>query len=69
MNHVTLDGVMREPGRSDKDTRGEFTQGGWGHRSTMSCDAAGKAMAERIAPGGDLAGWLFGRRTYEGLRS
>jgi hypothetical protein len=69
MNHVTLDGVMREPGCPDEDTRDEFTQGGWVHRSTMPCDAAGKAMAERIAAGGGLAGWLFGRRTYEGLLS
>jgi hypothetical protein len=27
----------------------------------------GKAMGERMAAGGGLAGWLFGRRTYEDL--
>jgi dihydrofolate reductase len=27
----------------------------------------GKAMGERMAAGGGLAGWLFGRRTYESL--
>ena len=67
MNHVTLDGVMQGPGRADEDTRDGFTQGGWGHRSATPDDAAGKAMGERMAAGGGLAGWLFGRRTYEDL--
>jgi len=67
MNHVTLDGVMQGPGRADEDTRGGFTHGGWGHRSATADDAAGKAMGERMAAGGGLAGWLFGRRTYEQL--
>jgi dihydrofolate reductase len=67
MNHVTLDGVMQGPGRPDEDTRGGFTQGGWGHRSVTPDDAAGKAMGERMEAGGGLAGWLFGRRTYEEL--
>jgi dihydrofolate reductase len=35
----------------------------------MPGDAAGKAMAERMVAGGGLEGWLFGRRTYEGLLS
>ena len=67
MNHVTLDGVMQSPGRPDEDTRGGFTQGGWAQRSATAGDAAGQAMAERLAAGGGLAGWLFGRRTYEEL--
>ena len=67
MNHVTLDGVMQGPGRPDEDTRGGFTQGGWGQRSTSAGDATGEAMRERMAAGGGLAGWLFGRRTYEEL--
>jgi dihydrofolate reductase len=67
MNHVTLDGVMQGPGRADEDTRGGFTHGGWGHRSATPDDAAGKAMGDRMAAGGGLAGWLFGRRTYEPL--
>jgi dihydrofolate reductase len=69
MNHVTLDGVMQGPGRPEEDTRGGFTRGGWGQVSTMPGDAAGKAMGARMAAGGGLAGWLFGRRTYEDLLS
>lgn len=69
MNHVTLDGVMQGPGRPDEDTRGGFSHGGWASRSAMPGDAAGKAMGERMAAGGGLAGWLFGRRTYEDLLS
>ncbi len=67
MNHVTLDGVMQGPGRPDEDTRGGFTHGGWGERSSMPGDAAAKAMGERMTAGGGLAGWLFGRRTYDDL--
>ena len=67
MNHVTLDGVMQGPGRAEEDTRGGFTQGGWGQRSAAPDDAAGKAMGERMATGGGMAGWLFGRWTYESL--
>jgi dihydrofolate reductase len=69
MNHVTLDGVMQGPGRLDEDTRGGFAQGGWGRRAASADDAVGKAMGERMAAGGGLAGWLFGRRTYENLLS
>ena len=69
MNHVTLDGVMQGPGRPDEDTRGGFTQGGWGRGAETPDDAMGKAMGERMAAGGGLTGWLFGRRTYEGLLS
>ncbi|HEX8861770.1 MAG TPA: dihydrofolate reductase family protein [Actinomycetes bacterium] len=67
MNHVTLDGVMQGPGRADEDTRDGFTHGGWGQRSATPDDAGGKAMGERMAAGGGLAGWLFGRHTYEEL--
>lgn len=69
MNHVTLDGVMQGPGRPDEDTRGEFTLGGWASRSATPDDAAARAMGERMAAGGGLAGWLFGRWTYESLLS
>jgi dihydrofolate reductase len=33
----------------------------------MGPDAIRKAMGERMTAGGGLAGWLFGRRTYEQL--
>jgi dihydrofolate reductase len=68
MNHVTLDGVMQGPGRPEEDTRGGFTHGGWARRAETQ-DDVGKAMGGRMAAGGGLTGWLFGRRTYEGLLS
>lgn len=70
MNHVTLDGVMQGPGRPDEDTRGGFVHSGWGQWSGEG-DATEiqQAMGRRMAAGGGLAGWLFGRRTYEGLLS
>jgi dihydrofolate reductase len=69
MNHVSLDGVMQGPGRPEEDTRDGFTQGGWGQGSTTDGDAAAKTMGERMAAGGGLKGWLFGRWTYEELLS
>lgn len=67
MNHLTLDGVMQGPGRPDEDTRDGFPYGGWARRSTTAGDAAGEAMGQRMTAGGGLAGWLFGRWTYEQL--
>jgi dihydrofolate reductase len=69
MNHVTLDGVMQGPGRSDEDTRDGFAYGGWGVRFAKPGDAVALAMGERMAAGGGLTGWLFGRRTYQDLLS
>ncbi len=67
MNHLTLDGVMQGPGRLDEDTRDGFTHGGWARRSATADDEVGKTMGQRMAAGGGLAGWLFGRRTYDDL--
>jgi dihydrofolate reductase len=61
MNSVTLDGVMQSPGRADEDTSEGFRHGGW----AISDPDSGAAWSERMAAGGGLAGWLFGRRTYE----
>lgn len=73
MNHVSLHGVMQAPGRPEEDTRGGSTYGGWGRLSEAPDDGAGetvgKVMGDRMAAGGGLAGWLFGRRTYEDLLS
>ncbi|MGH9125434.1 MAG: dihydrofolate reductase family protein [Acidimicrobiales bacterium] len=69
MNQVTLDGVMQAPGRVE-DTRDGFGHSGWAERSGTPAEAAGalqEAMGERMVAGGGLAGWLFGRRTYEDL--
>ena len=60
INHVTLDGVMQAPGRSDEDTRGGFRYGGWaipGNDEVM-----GRKLGEAMGKGGPL---LLGRRTYE----
>lgn len=67
MNHVTLDGVIQAPGRPDEDTRDGFAHGGWAQLSTSPDNDAGRAMGARVAAGGGLAGWLFGRRTYDDL--
>ena len=61
-------------GRGDAGTRpprrghqGRVDPGRLGPAAAAPRDAAGKAMSERMAAGGGLAGWLFGRWTYEGL--
>lgn len=57
---------MQGPGRPEEDTRGGFPHGGWAQRSGDANEVR-QAMGSRISAGGGLAGWLFGRRTYEGL--
>jgi len=62
INHVTLDGVMQAPGRSEEDTRDGFTYGGW---ATPNTDAVMmKAVGARMGEGNRL---LLGRRSYEGM--
>jgi len=67
MNAVSLDGVMQGPGRPGEDTRGGFTQSGWAARTPGSSDDVTRMMGERMAAGGGLVGWLFGRWTYADL--
>jgi dihydrofolate reductase len=67
MNQVTLDGVMQGLARPGEDTRGGFTHSGWALRSPQAPEEVSRAMGERMAAGGGLKGWLFGRRTYEDL--
>jgi dihydrofolate reductase len=57
---VTLDGVMQGLGRADEDTRGGFTQGGWGEGYTD--EVIGRRMGAGMSESG---GMLFGRRTYD----
>jgi dihydrofolate reductase len=57
---VSLDGVVQGLGRPDEDTRGGFTQGGWGRR--YDDEVLGREMAKAMAKPGDM---LFGRRTWQ----
>lgn len=65
INHLTLDGVMQAPGRSDEDTRDGFEHGGWSvpYGDQVMGEVLGKRMSK---PDGGL---LLGRRTYEDLLS
>jgi len=62
LNHLTLDGVMQAPGRTDEDTRDGFRHGGWS--PPYGDEVMGQAMGARMMNSGGL---LFGRRTYEDL--
>ena len=57
---VTLDGVVQGLGRTDEDTRGGFTHGGWGER--YNDEVLGREMGKGMAKPGDM---LFGRRTWQ----
>lgn len=61
IDHVTLDGVMQGPGRSDEDVREGFAHGGWAHRNAD--EVMGRVMGQGMSEGGGPL--LFGRRTYE----
>lgn len=62
IEHLTLDGVMQGPGRTDEDRRDGFAHGGWG--------AAGNDPVMREVMGARMGNsWslLVGRTTYEGF--
>jgi dihydrofolate reductase len=61
ITHVTLDGVMQGPGRSDEDTRDGFAHGGWAAERAGD-EAITRAWGRRLAAG---SGYLLGRRTYQ----
>jgi dihydrofolate reductase len=61
INHVTLDGIMQGPGRSDEDTRNGFTHGGWAAERAGD-EAITRAWGQRLAAS---SGYLLGRRTYQ----
>ena len=58
--HLTLDGVMQGPARSDEDTRNGFRHGGWatGYDDPVMGRAVGESM-------GNTGAILLGRRTYQ----
>jgi dihydrofolate reductase len=58
--HLTLDGVMQAPARSDEDRRGGFEHGGWA--TPYNDDAMGRSIGQSMGNAGAL---LLGRRTYE----
>jgi dihydrofolate reductase len=63
INHLTLDGVMQAPARSDEDTRSNFTHGGWA--ASGADQVMGEALGRRMGhPDGGL---LLGRRSYEDM--
>ena len=60
LNHLTLDGVMQAPGRSNEDPRGGFEYGCWAAQNVD--EVMGRTLGERMGEGGGL---LLGRCTYE----
>jgi dihydrofolate reductase len=63
INHVTLDGVMQGPGRTDEDTRDGFRHGGWAIAAEDPAITA--AVGQRMSPPGGAM--LLGRRSYEDM--
>ncbi len=63
INHVTLDGVMQGPGRTDEDTRGGFSHGGWA--IPHGDEVMGRALGARM--GRTDGGLLLGRWSYESM--
>lgn len=61
---VTLDGVIQGLGRPDEDTRGGFTQGGWG--PAYQDEVMGREMGKGMAKESEM---LFGRRTWQDFKT
>ena len=57
---LTLDGVMQAPGGAEEDTEGGFRHGGW--QMPLFDEEFGRLIDEEY---GTIAGFLFGRKTYE----
>lgn len=57
---LTLDGVMQAPGGAEEDTEGGFRHGGW--QMPIFDEEAGRLIDEEWST---IAGFLFGRKTYE----
>lgn len=57
---LTLDGVMQAPGGAEEDTEGGFPHGGW--QIPIFDEEAGRLIDEEWST---IAGFLFGRKTYE----
>jgi dihydrofolate reductase len=60
VNHLSLDGVMQGPGRTDEDTRGGFERGGWA--TERSDEVMQREIGRRM--GGGL---VLGRRSYDDM--
>ncbi len=63
IEHLTLDGVIQGPARSDEDTRDGFDLGGWAVETASHPDVQ-SAVGARMGSGWSL---LLGRITYEDL--
>ena len=57
---LTLDGVMQAPGKTDEDTEGGFTEGGW--QLAYFDDVFGQTVMQQF---GSTDAFLLGRKTYE----
>ena len=62
INHISLDGVMQGPARSEEDVRGGFEYGGWA--AANGDQVMADALVGRMQSGRE-GGMLLGRWTYE----
>ncbi|QIG41592.1 dihydrofolate reductase [Nocardioides anomalus] len=61
VEHLSLDGVLQGPARTDEDPSGGFRHGGWAMAAADDPEP-GAAMGRAMRPG---FAWLFGRRSYD----